>query len=188
MARGLKKGDVPQSYKEGKLQKKGFQNRTKEEMQEIVKKSLEARRENHKRKVALQETMRTLLSMKTNNRKQREILREYGFEDEELTNKTVLMVALYRKGLTGDVSAIREIIDMAEKLDLFDEGKRKANVPITINLVTRGEEHIITQEEQKEIWEAENSIYDTDEPDNGEWDTSQGDILEDDWGNDVYKP
>ena len=188
MAKGLKKGDVPDSYKTGKLQKKGFQNRTKEEMQEIIKKSLEVRRANHKRKVALQETMRTLLSMPANNSKQKQILKEYGFTDSEITNKTVLMVALYRKGLTGDVAAIREIINMAEKLDLFEDGKKRVNTPITINLVTKGEEHVITQEEQKEIWEAENSIYDTDEPESGEWDASQGDILDDDWGNDVYKP
>ena len=96
---------------------------------------------------------------------------DFGFTDDELTNRSLLMVALFQKGLTGDVSAIKEIIDMMDKLDMFENtGKITSNV--TINLVAKGETYQPNEADEQEIWDAENGT----------------DLIEDDdeWGNDVY--
>ena len=90
------------------------------------------------------------------------------------------MVALFRKGLTGDVSAIREITAMMDKLDLFEAGKETNGQTITINLVPVGEQYQPTEQDAEDIWKAENGIFDENEnEENEEWET-------DDWGEETY--
>ncbi len=133
-----------------------MKDRTPEERHEIAMKGVEARRKKKERNMALQNCMRQLLEMKTNSDKKKQILRNFGFTDEELTNQSLLMVALFQKGLTGDVGAIKEITQMMDKLDMFKKtGKIQNNV--TINLVTQGESYTPTEEDEKEIWKAENT-------------------------------
>jgi len=85
------------------------------------------------------------------------------------------MVALFQKGLTGDVSAIREITDMMDKLEMFENtGKVTSN--ITINLVAKGETYQPNEQDEQDIWDAEN---------NTDWMEDSED--DEDWGNDIYE-
>ena len=169
---GRKKGRAPRSYVEGNLV--NLKDRTPEERREIALKGVEARRKKKEQNMALQNCMRQLLEMKTNKDKQKQVLRSFGFTDEELTNRSLLMVALFQKGLTGDVSAIREITDMMDKLDMFENtGKVTSNV--TINLVATGETYQPNEQDEQDIWDAENST---------DW---MEDEDEEDWGNDIYE-
>ena len=119
--------------------------------------------------------MRQLLEMKTNSDKKKQVLRSFGFTDEELTNRSLLMVALFQKGLAGDVSAIKEITDMMDKLDMFENtGKITSNV--TINLVATGETYQPNEADEQEIWDAENGT---------DWMEKNED--DEDWGNDIYE-
>lgn len=167
---GLKKGQVPKPYEDGMLI--NMRDRTPEERHEIAMKGVEARRKKKERNMALQNCMRQLLEMKTNSDKKKQILKNFGFTDEELTNQSLLMVALFQKGLTGDVGAIKEITQMMDKLDMFKKtGKIQNNV--TINLVTQGESYTPTSQDEEEIWKAENAE---------EWMEE-----EEEWGSEIYE-
>lgn len=165
------------------LEKYGLQNRTKEERTAIAKKAVETKRRKKEEKMQLQKCMRTLLSMRTHSEKQNEVLKKFGFSDEELNNKTLLMVALYQKGVSGDVQAIKEIIQMMEKLDMFDEaGRVQSN--ITINLLPVGESYEPNEQNEKEIWDAQNNSEWMEE-ENTEWDDPFS-LQEEEWGSEVY--
>ena len=150
--------------------------RSPEERREIAMKGVEARKKKKEEKMVLQNCMRQLLEMKTNSDKKKQVLRAFGFKDEELTNRSLLMVALFQKGLKGDVSAIKEITDMMEKLEMFEQtGKMTNNV--TINLVATGEVYQPNEEDEKEIWEVENGT---------EWIDNKLEE-EEEWGTDTYE-
>lgn len=191
---GKRKGQAPVTYLDGTLDKYNLKNRTPEERKAFAKKGAETRRKNKEEKLALQKVMRALLSMRVSSDKQKQVLKQIGFEDAELTNKTLLMTALFKKGLTGDVSAIKEITDMMDKLELFESGKDVRQQPVIINLVPTGEPTPITEQDEQDIWKAENGIPLTDIKDMEEWNTDDSEIWneegieseEDDWGNEVY--
>lgn len=151
--------------------------RTPEERRLIGLKGAETRRKKKEEKMQLQKCMRTLLNLPPKSGKRMKIMEEYGFEKGEATNKTLLMVALFQKGLTGDVQAIKEITQMMDKLDMFeDTGKVQGN--ITINLIPQGDVYIPNEQDEQDIWDVEN---------NTEWmEKGEADQVEDDWGDDVY--
>ena len=150
--------------------------RSPEERKRIAMMGVEARRKKKEQNMALQNCMRQLLEMKTNSDKKKQVLRAFGFSDEDLTNRALLMVALFQKGLTGDVSAIKEITDMMDKLDMFENtGRVTSNV--TINLVAKGETYQPNEADEQEIWDAEN---------NTDWMEEETD--DDEWGDEVYEP
>lgn len=164
------------------LEKYALQNRTPEERSRIAKMGVEARQRKKDEKMQLQKCMRELLNLEVNNPKSKEVLRKFGFKDDELNNKTLLMVALFQKGVQGDVSAIKETVNMMEKLDMFDDtGKMQQNV--IINLVPVGEQYTPNAEDEQEIWDVENNTDWMDKDDNDEWDA---DAEDDDWGEEVY--
>lgn len=148
--------------------------RTPEERKRIAMMGVEARKKKKEQNMALQNCMRQLLEMKTNSDKKKQLLRAFGFTDEELTNRSLLMVALFQKGLTGDVSAIKEITDMMDKLDMFENTGKVTN-NVTINLVTTGETYQPNEQDEQEIWDVEN---------NTDWMNDN----DDDWGEEIYKP
>lgn len=151
--------------------------RSPEERKRIAMMGVEARRKKKEQNMALQNCMRQLLEMKTNSDKKKQVLRAFGFSDEDLTNRALLMVALFQKGLTGDVSAIKEITDMMDKLDMFENtGRVTSNV--TINLVAKGETYQPNEADEQEIWDAEN---------NTDWMEEETDDDEE-WGDEVYEP
>lgn len=175
-----KKGRAPESM-EGLIP---LNRRSPEERKRISQMGVEARKKKKEQNMALQNCMRQLLSMKTNSDKKKQILRQFGFTDEELTNRSLLMVALFQKGLSGDVSAIKEITDMMEKLDMFENtGKVTSNV--TINLVAQGESYVPTEQDEQDIWDAENNIewMEEEEEENERWNADNGE-----WGDEIYDP
>lgn len=146
--------------------------RPEEERKRIARMGVEARKKKKEQNMALQNCMRQLLEMKTNSDKKKQVLRSFGFTDEELTNRSLLMVALFQKGLTGDVSAIKEITTMMDKLDMFkNTGKIMNNV--TINLVATGESYQPNEADEQEIWKVENE---------SDWMNEE----DEEWGNDIY--
>ena len=171
---GRKKGQTPESFKN----LVSLKDRTLEERKEISRKGVEARKKKKEQNMALQNCMRQLLEMKKNSDKKKQILRSFGFTDEELTNRSMLMVALFQKGLTGDVSAIKEITDMMEKLEMFENTGKVQTNNVTINLITQGESYQPNEQDEQDIWDTEN---------NSDWiDGNEGNEA-DDWGMDVYK-
>lgn len=66
---------MPESFKDGKIDKYNFRNRTPEEMQEIVRKSHEKKKENNRKKMELQNCMRSILDLGVQSEKQRKVLK-----------------------------------------------------------------------------------------------------------------
>lgn len=147
-------------------------DRTPEERHEIAMKAVEARRKKAEYKRNMQKMMKTLLTLPTNSTKKKQILKDFGFEDDEQTNATLLMVALFQKGLTGDMSAIRDIIKMADEFDLEATNPMQTSNGITINIVPTGGEYTPTEEDRKKLWDLENNMNWTDE-DEEEWGTDE---------------
>ena len=71
------------------------------------KKSGEARR----KKKTIKDTINLLLEMPVFNDKMKKQMLELGYTDEDLTNQTALILAIYKKALSGDVNAFNTIAD-----------------------------------------------------------------------------
>jgi len=154
--------------------------RSIEERKRISRMGVEARKQKAKEKKNLQMCMKELLSMEVNaHSKKADVLKRYGFTNDELNNKNLLMVALFQKGLTGDVGAIKQIVDMMDKLDMFERTGKVQN-QVTINLVAQGDAYVPSEDIEKEIRAVESGNSD----DDVEWMEEDND----DWGNDVYEP
>lgn len=167
----------------------GQQYRTKEERSAIAKKGVKARMKNQYEKLHLQRCMKALLSMDVPEQQHVEILKKFGYNEyEDLNNATLLMVALFRKGLSGDVSAIREITEMMDKLDVYQETKR-VQQEVNIFIQPVGKQYVPNEKDEEEIRRAEED-EDWMEEQTDEWnmDAEEGD--EDgpgeDWENEVY--
>ena len=166
----LKKGEAPPAYYAGALEPYNFKNLSKEQMREITRKSAEARRRKRDERIDLQKTLKGLLSMDITNKKQKQILREMGIKDSELQNGVLLMVSLLMKGVKGDVPAIKEIVNMMDRLDILEDSG-KVTQGVNINLISAGTEtkkkkNKKEEQEEEDVWDIE-----TDESD---------------WGDDVF--
>lgn len=150
-------------------------DRTPEERREIALKSAEVRRKKREYRNNLQNAMRTLLTLPTNSNKKKQILKDFGFEDEEQTNATLLMVALFQKALTGDMSAIRDITRMAAEFDQTNTSPTETTNGITINIIPADVGYTPTPEDKKKLWDVENNMNWTSEDD-------------EEWGTDTYEP
>lgn len=173
----LKKGQAPPAYYAGALEPYNFKNLSKEQMREITRKSVEARRRKRDEKMALQKSLKGLLSMDITNKKQKQILREMGIKDAELQNGMLLMVALMMKGIKGDVGAIKEIVNMMDRLDILEDSG-KITQGVNINLVSVGNEEKTNKKKkgkQQEEQEENDDIWDID--------VNESDS---DWGEDVF--
>lgn len=172
----LKKGQAPPAYYAGALEPYNFKNLSKEQMREITRKSAEARRRKRDEKMALQKSLKGLLSMDITNKKQKQILREMGIKDADLQNGMLLMVALMMKGIKGDVGAIKEIVNMMDRLDILEDSG-KITQGVNINLVSVGNEEKTNKKKKgKQQEEQENDdIWDID--------VNESDS---DWGEDVF--
>ena len=148
--------------------------RTPEERKRIGQLGVEARKKKREEKMALQQAMKALLTMDITTQKQKQVLMHMGFKSGELTNQNLLMVALFKKGLTGDVAAIKEIVNMMDKLDMFKQTGKVQN-EVTINLITQGDVYEPNKQDDEEIWDAENGT-----------DWLEEESEEEEWGNDVY--
>lgn len=164
----------PKMYRRGVENLIPMNERTEEEKKRIVKLGVEARKKKRDEKMALQQAMKALLTMKITTEKQKQVLMHMGFKSDDLTNQNLLMVALFKKGLTGDVAAIKEIVTMMDKLDMFKQTGKVQN-EVTINLITQGDVYEPNKQDDEEIWNAENGT-----------DWLEEESEEEEWGNDVY--
>lgn len=88
------------------------------------KASAEARR----KKKAIKETINLLLEMPVYNEKMKKQMQELGYIDEDLTNQTALVLAMYKKALSGDVNAFNTIADRSG--EVITQKVEKTEVPI----------------------------------------------------------
>lgn len=167
--------------------------RSPEERRAIARKGIEARKANvEKRKqekrerMQIQKVMSVILGSEVSDEKQKKLLNSLGFEGEHLTNEMLLMVALFKKGLSGDVNAIRDVTEMMEKLDLYQNSGGEQQRQIVINLMPKGTGYKPTEEIEEQIQRAENGLpLESSVEDDSEWITEEDD---EDWGNEVYDP
>ena len=172
----LKKGQAPPAYYAGALEPYNFKNLSKEQMREITRKSAEARRRKRDEKMALQKSLKGLLSMDITNKKQKQILREMGIKDADLQNGMLLMVALMMKGIKGDVGAIKEIVNMMDRLDILEDSG-KITQGVNINLVSVGNEEKTSKKKKGKQQE--------EQEDDDIWDIDVNES-DSDWGDDVF--
>lgn len=166
--------------------------RSPEERRAIARKGIEARKANvEKRKqekrerMQIQKVMSVILGSEVSNEKQKKLLNSLGFEGEHLTNEMLLMVALFKKGLSGDVNAIRDVTDMMEKLDMYQNSGGEQQQQIVINLLPKGTGYKPTEEVEEQIQRAENGLpLESSLEEDEEWITEN----DEDWGNEVYDP
>ena len=79
-------------------------------------------RENDK---LLYKTLKTLLNGKLSE-EEAQSLREEGFEIKKPTRKTAVMVALYKKAASGDLSAIKELRSIVSEKNIEKPNGEKA--------------------------------------------------------------
>lgn len=166
--------------------------RSPEERRAIARKGIEARKANvEKRKqekrerMQIQKVMSVILGSEVSNEKQKKLLNSLGFEGEHLTNEMLLMVALFKKGLSGDVNAIRDVTEMMEKLDMYQNSGGEQQQQIVINLMPKGTGYKPSEEIEEQIQRAENGLpLESSMEDDSEWITED----DEDWGNEVYDP
>lgn len=164
---GLKKGTAPRSFEEGKLDGYNLKNRSEEERKRISQLGVEARKKKKNDKMMLQKCLKQLLDMKLESGdKKRKILKEMGFEGEQATNSALLMTALFKKGLSGDVFAIREIVEMMDKLDMVSNGISDGNIVINVQPV-KSKYEVDLEKAEEEIQKALD--YELGEDDMDEW-------------------
>lgn len=167
-------------------------DRPVEERKAIARKSAEARKKKAENKMMLQECMRRLLNMPIHTASQKRVLKEFGFADKDFQNKSLLMVALFQKGLTGDVPAIREIVNMTDKLQMFEEDKKLTGGNVTINVIPVGSDFEVSAEDAELIRKAEagEQSISLDSDPTEEWDMEDEEDSEEweEWGNETYDP
>ena len=167
--------------------------RSPEERRAIARKGIEARKANvEKRKqekrerMQIQKVMSVILGSEVSNEKQKKLLNSLGFEGEHLTNEMLLMVALFKKGLSGDVNAIRDVTEMMEKLDMYQNSGGEQQQQIVINLMPKGTSYKPTEEIEEQIQRVEDGLpLESSMEDDSEWITEEDN---EDWGNEVYDP
>ena len=190
--KGEKKPDQRKRYVGNPDNLVSLADRPVEERKAIARKSAEARKKKKESRMMLQECMRQLLNMPIHTASQKRILKEFGFTDKDFKNKTVLMVALFQKGLTGDVPAIREIINMMDKLQMFESDGKAMGGNVTINVIPVGSDFEITAEDAELIKRAEagEQSIKLDEDPTEEWNMEDEEDSEEweEWGNETYDP
>lgn len=155
---GLRKGQASKAFLEGKMDEYNFKNLSEEQMREISMKGVQARIEKSKARKAMKEQLEFLLSLDVKSKKAQLILKDMGIDQEEdMNNQMLLMVSLFKKGLSGDVAAIKQIADMVN--GNVEENADDFKQPV-INIVgvnakqikTKGKTKLIVKEEDDEEW------------------------------------
>ena len=89
-----------------------FTERTEEEQREIAIQGGIASGKARKEKKLIRDNIELLLSLPVKDEKIIERLKEQGIENsEEITNQMALVLALYRKAMSGDVNAFNSLRD-----------------------------------------------------------------------------
>lgn len=172
---GLKKGQASEAFKQGKMEKYNFKNLPKDKMREIAKKGVEKRKENAKLRRNMKEQLEILLSLSVTDKLSKQELTEAGLDGEELNNQMLLMFSLLKKGLTGDVQAIKEIRDMVNGTISEETNK----TPI-INIVGVNSDYIKIEGNSK-VKESDN-----DDDNEDEWEEEEDEWEEDSDSSEEY--
>lgn len=130
---GLRKGQASEAYKQGKMEKYNFANLSEEEKKAISRKGLEARKKNAEKRKTMNELLQNLLNLDVKSKKSKDLLRSMGIEDDDMSNKMLLAVALFKKGLSGDVGAIEKIINYSENIT---DDTTTSNIVINVQSVS----------------------------------------------------
>lgn len=155
---GLKKGQASKAFLEGKMDEYNFKNLSEEQMHEISMKGVQARIEKSKARKAMKEQLEFLLSLNVKSKKAELILKDMGIDQEEdMNNQMLLMVSLFKKGLSGDVAAIKQITDMVNgnAEENADDFKQPVINIVGVNakqIKTKGKTKLIVKEEDDEEW------------------------------------
>ena len=64
---------------------------------------------------------------------------------------------------------------------MFEDGKEETGQNILINLIQQGEQYTPTEQDEQDIWKAEQGLEFTKPDDMEEWNTE-----DEEWGDDVY--
>ena len=90
--------------------------RTREKHSADSKRAGQASGEARRKKKAIKDTINLMLEMPVFNEKMKKQMQDLGFIDEELTNQTALVLALYKKALSGDVMAFNTLADRSGEI------------------------------------------------------------------------
>lgn len=156
-----------------KFKTDNLSKRPLEERRMIARKSAEARTKKKYEKMALQRCMSALLENGVVGEESKKALKSVGFTTQDKQNNgSLLMTVLFKKAISGDVVAIREIISMMDKLDIYkDTGSLQSDV--TINLISAGNQFKMSEEQEREIEQVQEEF-------------ENEDLYMDEWGQDVY--
>lgn len=169
----LRKGQPSEAYKKGLLQKKDLRSRTPEERKEISRKGVEARIKKSQARKRMREQLDVLLKMDVKDKDYKKLMDELGIDDSEQCNQMLLMVALFKRGISGDVQAIKQIDDMTNGI----VNEVNSTQPIVINISSASNMKASSNsnvEINEESQEADDEWAD--------WDESEDE--EDGWGED----
>ena len=154
---GLRKGQASKAYEEGKMDKYNFANLPKETLRDYAQKGVEARKKNAEKRKTMNELLQNLLNLGVKSKKSKDLLKSMGIDDEDMTNKMLLAVALFKKGLSGDVGAIEKIINYSEEIS---EDTTTSNIVINVQTVYRKTRTIKTDgkgqidiTDDEDVWE-----------------------------------
>lgn len=109
-----------------------FDKLTEEQQREISRKGGIASSIAKKQKKTMREQMEMLLSLPLKNEGLKAQIQELGIGDEEVTNQMALLLAMYKKGLHGDVQAFNAIQATAGEKPI-DKVEHSGAMPVVIN-------------------------------------------------------
>lgn len=150
---GLRPGQANEYYKQGGLDGYNFKNNP-ELRKKATERSIEVRKAKKKKADTMRENLEILMSLNVKDPKYKRTMENLGIEEDEQTNKMLVMVSLFRRAIKGDVSAIRQITDMMDQYGIL--GDRDQDAGISINIVPyRPKEPIIESDPNKCTSDAE---------------------------------
>lgn len=150
---GLRPGQPSKAYEEGKMEKYNFKYLTPEQRKEMSRKGIETRKKNAAKKKAMKEQLEIILGLKVKGQKNREVLKAMGVDPEDMDNQMLLMAALFKKGLSGDTQAIKQICDTIAGNKNKDEESNQGTT--IINIVGRDSKVKITNKKENDLEDEE---------------------------------
>lgn len=138
----LRKGQAPVSFNDGKLEKHNFRNDPKF-ASECGKKGIRKAHEARERNKRIRASLAAILDMDVTDPRYLKAMKDMGIKKEDMTNRTFLMTMLLKKGFTGDVQAIKQIVDMVEGQTPIEE---TLDAGVIINVYPKIKEEIKADE------------------------------------------
>lgn len=102
-----------------------FDKRSESEVREMNRKGGINSGKTRRRKKTLKDAMNKLLSLDIQSESNKEILKNMGFEEEDMNNQVLIAVAMFNRASIGDVQAARFIADVTGSYAMSDLEKQK---------------------------------------------------------------